>query len=465
MADSDRPVSAQAESPGDYEDGFFRAMIERSPYLYCVVDGDLNFTYVSPASRDLLGYEPRELIGRPALDIVYPDDIDTAISAFTQVVDEFDPGHREGIPMAFRLLCRDGTPTYIEAGAAPAFDVPAVNGVILRGRPIDGQQLLDQAFEALVASSPLEEVLAYLVTSVEHELKSAHVLIGESWSTDRFAAVVQSESSTMPTTVAVPGEDLSPWARAIATGAPCFAADPSELPPSLQEQVKELGLEACWAVPVNVPPDDAMLACIVVWRDLPGTPFVSHLASLDRARRLTALAFERQHTEGLLRHAALHDPLTRLPNRAQFFQRLEAEMAAGSLAVLYLDLDGFKPINDTHGHGAGDELLRIVSARITAAVRPGDLVARLGGDEFAVLCSVISDSSEATAIAERLVTAVARPIKLAGGTVEIGVSVGIALGARRRDAHDNGERLLEAADAALYEAKHAGRGRWHLASS
>jgi len=315
-----------------------------------------------------------------------------------------------------------------------------------------------------VASSPLEEVLAYLVTSVEHELKSAHVLIGRSWSEDRFAEVVQSESAVMPSTVAQPGEEPSPWARAIATGEPCFAADPSELPPSLHKQVTELGLEACWAVPVNVPPDDAMLACIVVWRDLPGTPFVSHLASLDRARRLTALAFERQHTEGLLRHAALHDPLTRLPNRAQFFKRLETEMAAGSLAVLYLDLDGFKPINDTHGHAAGDELLRIVSARITAAVRPGDLVARLGGDEFAVLCSVISDSSEATAIADRLVEAVARPIKLASGTVAVGVSVGVALAAERRDEQDNGEKLLEAADAALYEAKHAGRGRWHLST-
>jgi len=235
------------------------------------------------------------------------------------------------------------------------------------------------------------------------------------------------------------------------------------LPVSVREAAVAAGLTACWAVPVAVPPDDAQLACITVWRSVDGPPFVSHLVALDRARRLTSLAFERRHTEELLRHAALHDTLTGIANRAQFFGRLEAGTAAVDeqlLAVLYLDLDGFKDVNDTYGHAAGDRLLRCATDHITASVRPGDLVARLGGDEFAVLCSAVSNTTEVEAIAERLIAAVSDPIDMGDHLVRIGVSIGIAVAPA---SSTSGSALLDAADAALYEAKRSGKGTWRTA--
>lgn len=147
-------------------------------------------------------------------------------------------------------------------------------------------------------------------------------------------------------------------------------------------------------------------------------------------------------------HDARHDPLTGLPNRTQLQARLAAEVAGRSdVAVLLLDLDRFKPVNDTHGHEAGDEVLRVVAERLRTAVRPGDLVARLGGDEFAVLVAEGSDSAQ---LAERLQALVAAPIPVGDVVVTVGASVG------RAGAPGDGttpEALLRAADDDMYRVK------------
>jgi diguanylate cyclase (GGDEF)-like protein len=209
------------------------------------------------------------------------------------------------------------------------------------------------------------------------------------------------------------------------------------------------------------------LACIGIWRDVTGDPWVSHQVSLARAVRLTKLAFERQRSEELLLHAARHDTLTGVANRAQFFERLgdlgqPERRHHASAAVLYLDLDGFKSVNDTHGHAAGDVVLRTVTARMVHAVRAGDLVARLGGDEFAVLCVDVASTEQATALADRLIDAVADPIDVGTTKVRVGVSIGIALA-------DVGAavaaELLDAADRALYDAKREGKSCWRLAAT
>lgn len=268
------------------------------------------------------------------------------------------------------------------------------------------------------------------------------------------------------------------------SGEPVSLPDATTLAPALASVARAAGAASCWARPVRVGADESPVACLTVWRSMTGMPLVSHEVALGRAARLTALAFERHRTEDLLRHAALHDNLTGVANRSQFFAELQAATAptAGTdvgpgggsdegaparvagggtlLAVLYLDLDDFKPVNDTHGHGHGDELLRVVTARIEATIRPGDLVARLGGDEFAVLCRDLHDGTEATAIAERLIREVERPIALADATVQVGLSVGVAVGER---AGGDGAQLLASADAALYAAKRAGKGQWRLA--
>ncbi|MGA4553920.1 sensor domain-containing protein [Methylorubrum aminovorans] len=170
---------------------------------------------------------------------------------------------------------------------------------------------------------------------------------------------------------------------------------------------------------------------------------------------------ERRRNEARIIHMARHDGLTDLPNRTrlreigtEWIEALRAE-AAAPLAVLCLDLDRFKPVNDSFGHAVGDALLRAVAERLRGQVRSHDVVARLGGDEFAVL-SRVEDAAGAAALAERLIETVAAPYTLDGITVEIGMSAGIAL-AEEGVPHDI-ERLLKEADLALYEAKTEGRG-------
>ena len=134
----------------------------------------------------------------------------------------------------------------------------------------------------------------------------------------------------------------------------------------------------------------------------------------------------------------------------------------GRVGVLYLDLDGFKPVNDTLGHGAGDEVLVAVARRLDAAVRDGDLVARLGGDEFAVLCPTLTGTGELEVLAQRLVDVVALPFEVRGEQVTLGVSIGASIGT---SGTVDGDGLVEAADRALYRVKRAAKGGWEISSS
>ena len=173
---------------------------------------------------------------------------------------------------------------------------------------------------------------------------------------------------------------------------------------------------------------------------------------------------DRRRSEEQVRYYARHDSLTKLVNRVAFQERLQqalelADRNAGSVAVLCLDLDRFKLVNDTRGHAAGDQLLADVSSRLLAVVRDTDTVARMGGDEFAIVQPLIDDPSEATNLAVRLLDAISQPYQIDGAPALIGVSIGIAV----YPGHGaNGGRLLRNADAALYQAKADGRGVYRL---
>lgn len=167
---------------------------------------------------------------------------------------------------------------------------------------------------------------------------------------------------------------------------------------------------------------------------------------------------ERVQLERELSHRAFHDTLTGLPNRALFTDRLEHRLRRQTdarPAVLFVDVDNFKPINDTFGHDAGDDALREVGQRLRAAVGPADTVARVGGDEFAILLDGVGGGSDALTTASRIVHAVGGPMCLRGGSVPIGVSVGAAVAIGDRDARE----LLRESDLAMYQAKLRGRRR------
>lgn len=170
---------------------------------------------------------------------------------------------------------------------------------------------------------------------------------------------------------------------------------------------------------------------------------------------------DQRRAEEALRQQALTDPLTGLPNRALLLDHLNRALSRpfrhrGDMAVLFLDLDHFKVLNDGLGHSAGDVLLVEVARRLSTALRPGDVLARLGGDEFVVFCEDLEDASEAEAVAHRLRAAIASQVIIEGRDVRATASIGIA---RRMGPRDTAEGMLRDADTAMYLAKDLGRDR------
>jgi diguanylate cyclase (GGDEF)-like protein len=193
---------------------------------------------------------------------------------------------------------------------------------------------------------------------------------------------------------------------------------------------------------------------------------VDHLpkATLDGDTLERALRYAADHRRSVerLQHDALHDALTGLPNRTLFLDRLEQSLRrarrrgpGSGAAVLFLDLDRFKVVNDSLGHQAGDQLLQAVALRLDAALRPGDTVARMGGDEFTVLLEDTTDAREATVVAERVLSTLAAPFTVAGRELFLSGSIGISLGSPDVDP----EELIRDADVAMYRAKAGGKAR------
>jgi diguanylate cyclase (GGDEF)-like protein/PAS domain S-box-containing protein len=176
---------------------------------------------------------------------------------------------------------------------------------------------------------------------------------------------------------------------------------------------------------------------------------------------------ERRRAEEQIEYQAYHDSLTGLPNRLLFRDRLTIALAHARrtgmpVAVMFLDLDRFKVVNDTLGHSPGDELLRIVAARLRSVLREGDTIARMGGDEFTILLTDIRDPDVAAGIAQKLLDTVAEPVRLEGHDLYVTTSVGIALYPADGE---TAEALLQSADSAMYRAKDLGRNAFQLCSA
>lgn len=181
----------------------------------------------------------------------------------------------------------------------------------------------------------------------------------------------------------------------------------------------------------------------------------------ESVAKVAASIRERDQLRAELAFQAAHDALTALPNRASATEQLRAGMArcqrdGRGLAVLFVDVDHFKRVNDTAGHAAGDRVLVEAARRMRSSVRQGDVVCRLGGDEFLVIMESVADEASAEAVGRRLVEALSEPIDIGGRTVSVSASVGVALSL---DGGVDADRLLREADEALYRAKRAGRGR------
>lgn len=229
--------------------------------------------------------------------------------------------------------------------------------------------------------------------------------------------------------------------------------------------VAELGFRSVIAAPVWSGTDlEAVLTVATVRTELLAEEREAIELLAAQASRALEIAHryrERETLQRQLTHQAFHDALTGLPNRPLFRDRLDQAIARsareqGGIALLFVDLDGFKLVNDTLGHHAGDDLLIQIAARLTTSVRPGDTVARLGGDEFVVLVERIARVEEALMVAERILASVDQPVEIGGSQTMVSASIGISWAGGSSDAVP--EQLLQEADRAMYRAKERGKG-------
>lgn len=185
----------------------------------------------------------------------------------------------------------------------------------------------------------------------------------------------------------------------------------------------------------------------------------------ERTQELQDEVMERRRAEEKLRHVATHDGLTDLPNRSLLMDRLKTSIARANrdqdkCAVVFIDLDGFKPINDTLGHDKGDLVLQETARRLKDCVRQTDTAARFGGDEFVIVLSDVNKAEDAIPVAEKLLQSIAEPIPFEDGEAKIGASIGIAL---YPDHGDNAEAVIKSADDAMYDIKAGGKNNFGFA--
>lgn len=420
-----------------------------------VIGADGTVTYTNPFAEQIAGYERGSLQGTNMVEHLDPDDVERAIEVVSLVA--ADDLEVPVTPAMYRVRRTDGSYLPIEFNAVDLMGIED-GSTLLVGRYSGDRDVQDQLLGRLTSGEPVASAIELIpryglwrhpgdhYAVHYHDTAGDPVVVGDPLSVALAADLGQG----MPWDLAGPEPLLYDIAgiRALSV--------------ELAERMEAAGLTCCWAFPVDDPLGTP--ACALVWAA--GTRMPSHHRyALELMQRSLDLALRWRHQVLTLTEAAHRDPLTGLSNRAGFIAAID-ELRAGAevceVALLYIDLDGFKAVNDRHGHRLGDEVLAEVGRRIASVVRPVDEVARLGGDEFAVLCVALHSIDDAIAVADRILEAVSRPVEAAGVVSHLGASIGIAAAEL---AGVDLDRLVHAADLTLYEAKRNGRNRWELRSS
>ena len=417
QAEADRARAERAEDQRRVSAAHYEAMIQESADLVLVVDEDTTVRWVSSACESILGITPEDFIGRRPLDVLVHDDPNIPMFGFLQAMQH--PGI-PSTPFEYRVRHGDGSWRYLAAAITDLRHDPGVGGLMFVGTDNTRHRwnealVLSQTtvLDLIARAAPLATVLARLCEAMEDlcdPMVTAHIR----WMT---------EDET----------DL-------------------ELPEGLERRLR-----------LPDPSGRTIAELVAVIADTrPLTD--AEESALDRMMQLAQIATERSTAATSLAHQATHDHLTGLPNRLHFEQLTAAAVNARAddddpLAVLFLDLDRFKLVNDSLGHGVGDRLLVEVTDRIRACLGPDDVAARFGGDEFTVLRPVVWDLSDLVGLAEGLIEAIRRPFVLDAVELCLSVSIGITM-CRERDAPAS--TLIAEADSAMFRAKEQGRDRSEL---
>lgn len=439
-----------------------RALVGNSWDAISLHDRDGRYLYCSPAVTQQLGYTPEELIGTDPFSLIHPDDAEAASSFALTVI-----GGGTGVGLEYRVRHRSGTWRWVESSGHNRLHDPAVAGIVVTTRDVTARRRRAAQQDAVAALSGE----ALRGGSIEELFTSAVILVAAVLGIEH-CALVRADGGGRPSVVAHHG------ARA---EHPLPILDPSRhgaVMAQLRDPAPVLWGAAAGPAPVGLDGDwlaggmQSGAAVVVVDGDHPYGILSAYsaepdafsrddLSFLEAAANVLAAAIGRRRVEEELRHRALHDHLTGLPNRSLFLERLAGALArldrrpGSSMAVLFVDTDDFKLVNDSLGHAAGDQVVSSVAERIVGVLRRSDVVARFGGDEFVVLCED-TDADRAVRVAERIRRALATPIDLPGRPVVVTASVGIAVTAAGTLTADD---LLAQADTAMYVAKQEGKDR------
>jgi diguanylate cyclase (GGDEF)-like protein/PAS domain S-box-containing protein len=401
-------------------EALLRAMNDRAPIGVCLVDEIGTAVTANPRMVEILGTDPS---GRNLVEFVYAEDVDIAVNTAIEALNE----GRADYSFAVRFVRPDGQIRHadVHCRALVANNGPESSSVIA---VID----TTEAIEARRESERFAELLAALTDFV--------ALCDPSGCVTYLNRVAQINARDLPL---VGTRRLADFFDPPSRGRLASEAWPEVITTGFWQGELTLSFGPALVTPVSVSlaahdHDDGERTVSVVARD------ISDIKNAQRA----------------LEVQATHDPLTGLPNRALLFDRVgtaidRAQRGEHSLVLMFVDLDGFKVVNDQYGHDAGDEVLRGVASRLLDVVRTADTVARIGGDEFVVLSEGLDDPAVAIDIARRIVRRVSEPFAISGALASIGASVGVAFG--RRSSTTPG--LVKQADLAVYEAKRTGRGR------
>lgn len=414
----------------------YKSLVEASASLIWACDADFTLTFASRrAARVIYGYETRELLGRP-VDVLMPSDSDQP--ALRRAFE----GLREG--RAIRDLeavhmTQDGRRVIVSISAVPL-------------RQPDGR------FAGAVGMNADLTALKSRETRLSEALRVERTVLDSAGQAIAVVkqGLVQRCNDAFLRLAGLPPEQLArtPLHDCLMDGSDWdeLSAAADEARARDQAVVRELRVHSG----ARLGHGEGAAWCQVTARSIAAGEFVLVIADIDTIKRREASAL----------HEAQHDDLTGLPNRRLLAERAAAALATSELrkvscAVMAIDLDGFKEVNDRYGHEVGDDTLREIAARLTRVMRPQDTVARRGGDEFAVLVPDVGSTVEVERIAARLLQVVAQPVAQQGRpTLGVSASIGIAL------APDQGrdlERLLQLADLAMYDAKLKGKNRYAFA--
>ncbi|GIU84769.1 MAG: bifunctional diguanylate cyclase/phosphodiesterase [Acidimicrobiales bacterium] len=445
-----------------------RTIVEHIADTVTVVDATGAVLFSTGQYTDVLGYPPEWWASHNAFEVVHPDDRDRALELFRSVLEE--PGKE--VTAQLRAVRADGTVVPIEAVAVNLLHEPGVRGVVITTRNLSElrrltELLADEAkvLAAIADDRPMDEIFDAVAGLVQknsgYEAHCAVITIEDGVCRIRAGRGIPDELRR-----AVDGAPpFGPIAKVLRTRDTVVTPDVAKDPDSRQllRRARRFGIISGWTAPIIEPRTDDLVGVVTTWYPHPGEPDQHELRVGLRAAHLLAIALERSRAMEELRHRALHDDLTGLPNRRMIVQQIEEALrAAGSrrdVAVVVMDLDHFKTINDSVGHAVGDELLRTLARRLEASCRPGEMVGRLSADEFAVVATGVPSLGDVAALVNRIELALADPFGLPVGEVYLTASIGVA-----HAAESEGEALLllEQADVALAEAKSQGRG--HVAA-